>query len=448
MLSPDPPWTRYQIPTDAPDGGQGYRHPRSRAAKWYRPSPMQGAISVPLDVVETARRLIRIPSVNPMGRTVDGDIYLEHRLTDHLHQLLTGLGLPCERHPVAPGRDNLLARLSGGDELLMFQVHQDTVPVEGMTVEPWAAVLREGRIYGRGACDVKGGMACLLSVVSRLIEEPPRHMPTILLAFTVNEEFGFSGAEHLRSLWTGGHSALAARPPDSILVTEPTELNVVVAHKGIVRSALPDRRPCRAQLGTRIGRQRDLRHGPSTVGDRAVPTHDDLGHPPHPLLGRPTLNVGVITGGISVNTVPDQCSIELERRLLPHEEPAAAYRQTVQYLDQHGATDLPVQHEPPYLAAAGLTDQHNAALADRLANCAARRAWTARKRAYPSAPMPANWRLAACPPWCLGQARSGRPTPRTNGSRSLNCTKPRRSSTSSSSSAQPQNTSRMKWWPL
>ena len=103
-----------------------------------------------------------------------------------------------------------------------------------MTIEPWTPVVRDGRIYGRGACDIKGGMTAMLAAVARLAEERPADMPTIVMACTVNEEHGYSGATALVRLWSQAARSFRGSP-DVGVVAEPTELQVVVAHKGVVR---------------------------------------------------------------------------------------------------------------------------------------------------------------------------------------------------------------------
>lgn len=323
-----------------------------------------------LDIVPTLRDLIRIASVNPMGRDVDGDIWYEHRLTDHLQKVITGLGLPWQRQTVAPGRDNLIARLDGEGPVLMLQVHQDTVPVDGMTVDPWGGVLRDGRVYGRGACDVKGGMACLLSVLSQWAEQRPAGIPTIVLAFTVNEEYGFTGAAHLRQLWNRGQSSLLPEPPAAILVAEPTQLNCVVAHKGILRWRCRTRgraaHSCEPQRGVNAIYAMGRVLAAIEQYDREVIAAFE----PHSLVGVPTLNVGRIDGGISINTVPDRCEIEIERRLLPDEEPEPVFREITQYISRQCDRELVVEHLPPDLASPGLTDRNNAELAQCLLDSA------------------------------------------------------------------------------
>ena len=140
--------------------------------------------------------LVRRPSVNPMGRDVSGPEYLEGRVTDFLVQRFTALGLPWARQPVSPGRDNVVARLDATvprAPVLLWDAHQDTVPVENMTIEPFVPVIRDGRMYGRGTCDVKGGMAAMIAAVERLLTHPGERSATVVFSATVNEEFGDEG---------------------------------------------------------------------------------------------------------------------------------------------------------------------------------------------------------------------------------------------------------------
>lgn len=198
--------------------------------------------SMGIDLVATLSDLVRLPSVNPMGRPVSGDIYFEHRMTEYLQELFQQLGVPWTRQAVAPQRENIVARLDGdtsperGGPLLMLEAHQDTVPVDGMTIPPFTPTITEGKLYGRGSCDIKGGMASMLWAFAKLAEERPANRPTVLMACSVNEEHGFYGARELAQLWQ--HPELGAvipRRPDAVIVAEPTLLNVVVAHKGTVR---------------------------------------------------------------------------------------------------------------------------------------------------------------------------------------------------------------------
>ena len=324
-----------------------------------------------LDPVETLAQLVAIPSVNPMGRSVSGPPYYEDRLTDHLEKVFCRLGLAVERQPVAPGRENLIARLDGevppqqGGRVILLDAHQDTVPVDGMTIEPFTPAVRDGRLYGRGSCDAKGGMAAMLAAVARLADRRPPGMPTVLLSCTVNEEYGFTGAEALSQLWTGGSSEIVPRRPDAALVAEPTGLDVVVAHKGVIRwkchttgravhSAQPE-----AGENAIYNMARILlaiqQYAQKVVGGPAS----------HPLCGPATLSVGTVHGGLSVNTVPDQCTIEIDQRLPPGDQPEAARRRLIEYLA--GATDpaRPPRHDPPFMQGLALSDDANRPLAER-----------------------------------------------------------------------------------
>jgi len=347
-----------------------------------------------LDVVQVLRELVQIPSVNPMGRAVSGDIYYEHRVTAHLEALFRSLGWPVERHTVAPLRDNIVTRLEGdvpperGGKILMLEAHQDTVPVDGMTIEPFAAKIEGGRMYGRGACDIKGGMAAMIAAVARLAQEKPAGRPTVVLACTINEEHGFTGATHWAATYSGsmpasgrgpevtppaGRSRLLPRVPDAAIVAEPTQLNVVVAHKGAARWRLTTRGIATHSSQPQLG-DNAIYHMARVLGvlekyaKDVVPTMAR-----HPLCGQPTLSVGIVSGGISVNTVPDRCTIEIDRRVLPMEDPQAAFEHCVEHLAAHVQPAAPLVHERPFMLTRGLADgansEHAARLAEAIRRC-------------------------------------------------------------------------------
>ncbi len=328
-------------------------------------------MDVVLDPIETLCELIAIASVNPMGRQVSGSPYGEGRLTDALESLLGRIGLQTARQPVEPGRENLVGLLEGrvpareGGPLLLLDAHQDTVPVEGMTIEPFRPERREGRVYGRGACDTKGGMAAMLAAVARLAHQRPPDMPSILLACTVNEEYGFTGAVKLAELFGPGAGGIVPRRPDAALVAEPTALDVVVAHKGMVRWRCHTRGHAAHSAHPEAGENAIYRMARVLAG--LEPYAGELaGGASHPLCGPATLSVGTIHGGVSVNTVPDRCTIEIDRRLPPGEDAAEARRAAIDYLQAAVGADFPVEHDPPYLHGPALSDTENGPPAERL----------------------------------------------------------------------------------
>ena len=323
------------------------------------------------DVADLASQLVRIPSVNPMGRAISTDIAGEGRVTEWLEQFFDACHVPSQRFLVrddGPGlkRENIVARFDGvpsldeGGGLLMFEAHQDTVPVDGMTIDPFAAKQADGKIFGRGACDIKGGLACLLTTAANLAQ-CDRRRPTILIACTVNEEFGFCGAKHLAQVIESGSTDLIPRPPDAILVTEPTELNVVTCHKGMIRWV--------CETHGVAGHSSNPADGDNAIYRMAAVTQalenfasELSARSPHPLLGTPTLSIGTIVGGISVNTIPDSCRIEIDRRLLPNEHHDDSRAEVIEAVGQNDH----VEHHPPFTTSPGLSAESNETLANAL----------------------------------------------------------------------------------
>lgn len=258
--------------------------------------------------------LIAIPSVNPMGRAPSGSGFLESGMTDYLERWFRALGVRHERQQVVPGRDNLLAWYDapGGRHTLLFDAHQDTVPVEGMTIAPFTPVVEGGRIYGRGSCDIKGGMAAMLTAFARLVRERPAGSASVVMACTVDEEFTHTGSSRL---------AVTAHGADLAIVAEPTSLQVVNCHKGAVRWKIRTRGvACHSSTPHRGVNA--IYHMARVVSTLAAHADELAADAPHAVLGPPSLSVGRIEGGQSVNVVPDLCEIEIDRRVIPGETAA------------------------------------------------------------------------------------------------------------------------------
>ena len=307
---------------------------------------------------ELLAALVRLPSVNPMGRPdLPAHLLYEARVTDYLEAILRRLPVVVARRPVAPGRDNLVARFAPPNATLhlLWEAHQDTVPADGMTVEPFAAEVRDGRLYGRGACDVKAGVAAMLTAFARLALNPVPGSAAVTLAFTVDEEDAMLG---VRALAADGLAA------DLAIVAEPTGLDLVTSHKGVARWTVET-----AGVACHSSRPQDgvnAVYAAARLVTRLEAYAAELAaRPPHPDLGPPTLSVGVIAGGVSPNTVPDRCRFEIDRRLLPGEDPAAAVAEADAALSETGVRFT--THRgfacPPLPATAP------AALLDRLAGC-------------------------------------------------------------------------------
>jgi acetylornithine deacetylase len=317
--------------------------------------------------------LVSIPSVNPMGGAL-GPGMLEREMTDYLEAWFSRAGIATVRQTIEPGRDNLMACLEGSPDapVVVFDAHQDTVPVGGMTIEPFTPQVREGRLYGRGACDIKGGMAAMLGAIARLAAESSSRRPTVFMSCTVNEEHGFSGARGLCSLWSEGGSlgqlglSNVPGPPDMAIVAEPTQLDVVVAHKGMVRWKCKTIGRAAHSSVPHLGDNAIFRMAPVIAALDNYHRNVLAQAAGHPLCGRPTLSVGTIRGGLSVNTVPDSCTIEIDRRLLPDDDPSEAYQEVIDFIAGQVGPDHPVENLPPMMESRGLSDQANHDLAARL----------------------------------------------------------------------------------
>src|SRR5437899_2961138 len=137
-----------------------------------------------LETTRLLRDLVRLPSVNPMGRPLTGDHLYEHRVTAYLEQFFRDLGVSFERQSIAPQRDNILARFEppGHPTTILFEAHQDTVPTDNMTIDPFGGVIDNGKLSGRGACDIKGGMAAMLAAFARLVREKPQGAAAVIMA--------------------------------------------------------------------------------------------------------------------------------------------------------------------------------------------------------------------------------------------------------------------------
>ncbi|MEM8681074.1 MAG: M20 family metallopeptidase, partial [Planctomycetota bacterium] len=299
-------------------------------------------------------------------------IRYEHRVTRYLLEFFAALDVTCVELPVETvqgiTRSNVVATIPARDhpETLMLQAHQDTVPVDGMTVRPFAAEQQGGRIYGRGACDIKGALGTLLAIAARLVQAPPSRHPSVVFAFTMNEECGFTGATAMSTLLQAGRLPGCETPPSSIIVSEPTGLDVVVGHKGVTR--------WRCHTHGRAGHSSSPEAGVNAIYAMSrvlerlqrFADHDLALLDADPLLGRPTLSVGTIQGGISVNTIPDHCTIEIDRRTLPSEDPDEARQAILTELEQLDLGVASLAHDAPFMQSPGLPATRNAGLAREL----------------------------------------------------------------------------------
>ncbi|MDR7545562.1 MAG: ArgE/DapE family deacylase [Armatimonadota bacterium] len=265
------------------------------------------------EVLALARRLVAIPSCA-------ADHGWEAGVAAALETLLAAEGLSVCRQPVAEGRENLLAVIPGlrdGPPLLVLNGHMDTVPPSAsMPRPPFAAEVADGRLWGRGAADMKGGLAAMAMAAIALRRAGPRPPRPVMLAAVAAEESGNLGTDVLaRDLVAAGRLASFA------VVGEPTGLEIITAHKGVDRY--------RITVFGRAAHASTPERGLNAITQaaRLIVALDaelaaEAGRFSHPVLGRPSFNIGTIQGGVSRNTVPDRCTFQIEKRYLPGDTPA------------------------------------------------------------------------------------------------------------------------------
>ncbi len=328
-------------------------------------------IETPGSTTEILCQLISIPSVNPMGRDLTGEIYLETKVSDWLVNFFESIGADHERIEVAPGRANVIARFESpqSDLTLLIDAHQDTVPADGMTIAAFEPTVKNGNVTGRGACDVKGGMAAALFAFRRLVQEKPTGAADVILSCTCDEESTTIGISDLVKYWQqpSGRSRIIQTPPDGAIIIEPTELDVVVAHRGVTRFRINvTGRACHSSQPARgVNAIYRMARVISLLERYAGQLSESI--PPHPLCGEATISVGRITGGISVNIVPDCCSIEVDRRLIPGEKTDESLQELYRFITSQ--IDFEIEFETPWIDYPALGNHNNKWMADRLLEC-------------------------------------------------------------------------------
>jgi acetylornithine deacetylase/succinyl-diaminopimelate desuccinylase-like protein len=264
--------------------------------------------------VRYLRDYVAIPSVNPMGRTdIDGALIGEERYASCVQQQLRKLGIDgvivgsgIRRSVVAEVRVSE-ARRAAADTLLVAS-HLDTVPVDNMSIDPFDPRIDSGRLYGRGSCDTKAGMAALMAALERVLGRGSLARNLVLVGEADEESSGSIGvADVLAHL---GSSRI-----DWALATEPTGLRLVNAHKGTA--------VVRVEAHGRACHSSDPARGRNAIVllARAVEALERLGRElatrPHAGLGPATLSIGLVGGGQAPNIVPDRAWLAMDRRTLP-----------------------------------------------------------------------------------------------------------------------------------
>lgn len=279
----------------------------------------------PGDAIALLRQLVEVDSRNPSlvpGAPGEGEV------ARTLAATLDAWGFRTALVEAAPGRPNVVARIGRpGGKVLLFNGHLDVVGVDGMLHPPFKADEREGRIYGRGSCDMKGGVAAMCAAAVRAASEGLDG--EIVISAVADEEYESLGT---RALVASGLRA------DAAIVTEPTRLAINPAHRGFVWVELDFRG--RAAHGSRYDLGVDaIRHAGLVIASLDQLQRDTLDHRTHALLGHASLHLSTIEGGSGWSTYPDRCTLRVERRTLPGETTDQVLQEFAQACERVAALD-------------------------------------------------------------------------------------------------------------
>jgi len=291
------------------------------------------------EVFATLADLVSINSVNPHYPGGPG----EGQLAEYVGKFFRRNSIPFTFQPVFDSRPNVLATLAGrsGERKLVLEAHMDTASELGMSIEPFQPVRRNNLLYGRGSCDTKAGLAAMMHAFKAVSDAGLQPEASAILLAAVDEERTFRGI--VKFLEAGVKA-------EGAVVAETTSLETVVASKGVLRWRIRAHGRAAHTSKPQLGVNAITKMSKLILAlDEKLPPRYRLRQ--HPLLGSPTLTVGMIQGGVQVNQVPESCSIEIDRRLLPGETQETVWKELSGLISELHAEDpeLKLEMEPPML---------------------------------------------------------------------------------------------------
>jgi acetylornithine deacetylase len=278
-------------------------------------------------ITATLAELVRTKSINPAF--ADGEPSDERAIATRVGTMMRALGMEIAEYEPEPGRVSVVGRLrgTGGGRSLLLYGHIDTVGVSAMP-EPFSAAVRDGKLFGRGSYDMKGGVTACLATVKAIRDAGVSLRGDVLIAGVADEEVASIGmAEVLKHVRA-----------DAAVVTEATELRVCLAHRGF--SWIEVETLGVAAHGSRfdLGVDANMRMGRFLA--RLDRLEQELrSRPPHALVGPPSLHAAVLRGGTGTSTYADHCRLEIERRTVPGETEAQVLSEIRQITDVLAAED-------------------------------------------------------------------------------------------------------------
>ena len=275
-----------------------------------------------MDVLEILQELIRTPSVNPS--LVPEEAHGEQAIAEVARKWLTAKGVKSWLEEAAPGRPNAVGEVGAGQgPTLVFCAHLDTVGTAGMTIPPFEPTVEGNRVYGRGAYDMKGSAAAVVSAAAALAREdfPGR----VLVALVADEEYASIGAQDF----------VKRHPADACVLTEPSEGRLILGHKGFVWVEIA------AKGHAAHGSRWDLGVSAIAKMGRIIAAlerldQQELRKRTHPLLGPASQHCSLIQGGSGLSTYAEECTLKIERRTLPGETPEQVLKELQEVIRSAG----------------------------------------------------------------------------------------------------------------
>jgi acetylornithine deacetylase len=277
--------------------------------------------------LQTLKDLVKINSINPiLSQGGRGEAEIGSYVADSLNDL----GLQVATHAIEPGRVNVVGVLKGkgNGQSLLLNAHMDTVGVAGMIHDPFSPEIREGRLYGRGAQDMKGSLAAMIGSVKTLVDSQVDLAGDVLVTAVADEEHASIGTEDLVKHVTA----------DAAIVTEPTDLTLSLAHRGFIWFDLETFG--RAAHGSRFkdGIDANMRMG-RVLAQLDILEQELRQRPPYPLVGPPSLHAARLQGGTETSIYAAHCLLQIERRTCPDETVEQATQEIQAIIEQLAVDD-------------------------------------------------------------------------------------------------------------
>jgi acetylornithine deacetylase len=282
-----------------------------------------------IDPIYTQSTLVRLIQINSVNPTLVPGAPGESGIAAFIAESLRESGLKVEIHEPEPGRQTVTGTLNGtgGGRSLMLNAHCDTVDVAGMD-EPFSGAVRNGRVYGRGSYDMKGSLAACMAAARAISRNGKPLRGDLIVAAVADEEYGSLGTRDL----------LTRMKPDGAIVTEPTGLEVCLAHKGYLWIEVQVEG--RAAHGSKfeLGVDANMKMGAFLHALGGL-ERDLRARKPHPLVGPPSLHAALLNGGSGLSTYAALSTLQIERRTIPGETEAQALAELRQLVDELSAAD-------------------------------------------------------------------------------------------------------------